>query len=162
MAKFTKFVHDTQAMKARHAGGDYSTARGPFIEGERLIFGRITIPAGTRAEPHSHPNEQFSYVLQGRVRMVIAGKTKIARPGDIIHTPAGAIHSATVIGKEDHIFITCKDASWGIHGIKAGAGGAKKAAKKAVKKKAAKKKSAKKAVKKTAKKPAKRAKKIAR
>ena len=172
MAKFTKFVHNTRTMKARHAGGDYSTARGPFIEGERLIFGRITIPAGTKAEPHSHPNEQFSYVLQGRVRMVIAGKTRIARPGDIIHTPAGAIHSATVIGKEDHIFITCKDASWGIHGIKAGAAGGKtrKAAKKAAKKSAKKKttkKSAKKAVKKkgakkTAKKPVKKTKKTAR
>ena len=89
--------------------------------------------------------------------MVIAGKTKIAQPGDIIHTPAGAIHSATVIGKEDHIFITCKDASWGIHGIKAGAGGAKKAAKKktakkTAKKKVAKKKTVKKKTKKTARK----------
>ncbi|MDP6279825.1 MAG: cupin domain-containing protein, partial [Nitrospinota bacterium] len=120
MAKFTKFVHNTRTMKARHAGGDYSTAHGPFIEGERLIFGKITIPAGTKAEPHSHPNEQFSYVVQGRVRMVISGKSKIAGPGDITHTPAGAVHSATVIGDEDHVFITCKDASWGIHGIKAG------------------------------------------
>ena len=131
-------------MKARHAGGDYSTAHGPFIEGERLIFGKITIPAGTRAEPHSHPNEQFSYVLQGRVRMVINGKTKIAKVGDIIHTPANAIHSATVLGDEDHIFITTKDASWGIHGIKQGAAKPKSKVKKAAKKKTAKKKVAKK------------------
>lgn len=132
-------------MKARHAGGDYSTAHGPFIEGERLIFGKITIPAGTKAEPHSHPNEQFSYVLQGRVRMVINGKTKIAKAGDIIHTPANAIHSATVLGDEDHIFITTKDASWGIHGIKQGSAEPKAKAKKAVKKKTAKKATKKKA-----------------
>ena len=144
--KFTKFVHDTRTMKPRHAGGDYSTAHGPYIEGERMIFGKITIPAGTKAEPHSHPNEQFSYVLQGRVRMVIGGKTKIAKAGDIIHTPAGAIHSATVLGDEDHIFITCKDAVWGIHGIKANGAAAKK--------KSAAKKSVKKSVKKAAKKPA--------
>jgi quercetin dioxygenase-like cupin family protein len=134
-------------MKARHAGGDYSTAHGPFIEGERLIFGKITIPAGTKAEPHSHPNEQFSYVLQGRVRMTINGKVKIAKRGDIIHTPANAIHSATVLGDEDHIFITTKDASWGIHGIKQG--GAKPKAKKITKKKAAKKTTKKKVAKKT-------------
>ncbi len=138
--KFTKFVHNTKTMKPRHAGGDYSTARGPFIEGERMIFGKITIPAGTKAEFHSHPNEQFSYVLQGRVRMVIDGKTKIAKAGDIIHTPANAIHSATVLGDEDHIFITCKDAVWGIHGIKADGPKAKKsAARKSSKKKAVKK-----------------------
>lgn len=147
--KFSKFIHNTRTMKPRHAGGDYSTAHGPFIEGERLIFGKITIPAGTKAEPHSHPNEQFSYVLQGRVRMVIGGKTKIAGPGDIIHTPAGAVHSATVLGDEDHIFITCKDASWGIHGIKEN--GTKKKTPKAKVKKAAKK-PAKKKVKKAAKK----------
>ncbi|MEE9239750.1 MAG: cupin domain-containing protein [bacterium] len=148
--KFTKFIHNTRTMKPRHAGGDYSIAHGPFIEGERMIFGKITIPAGTKAELHSHPNEQFSYVLQGRVRMVIGGKTKIAGPGDIIHTPAGAIHSATVLGDEDHIFITCKDASWGIHGIKANGAAAKKksAAKKSVKK-AAKKPARKTARKKT-------------
>ncbi len=151
MAKHAKFVHNTRTMKSRHAGGDYSTAHGPFLEGDRMIFGKITIPAGTRAEPHSHPNEQFSYVLQGRVRMVIAGKTKIAVPGDIIHTPANAIHSATVLGDEDHVFITCKDASWGIHGIKAG--GAKAKAKSAARKTA--KKTAKKiTARKTAKKKA--------
>ena len=50
MVKFAKFVHNTRTMKPRHAGGDYSTAHGPFIEGERLIFGKITIPAGTKAD----------------------------------------------------------------------------------------------------------------
>lgn len=142
--KYKSYVHSTGTMKARHAGGDYSTAHGPFIEGERLIFGKITIPAGTRAEPHSHPNEQFSYVLQGRVRMTINGKVKIAKAGDIIHTPANAIHSATVLGDEDHIFITTKDASWGIHGIKQGSAKPKAKAKKAVAKKTTKKKVAKK------------------
>jgi quercetin dioxygenase-like cupin family protein len=145
MAKrYKSYVHNTGTMKARHAGGDYSTAFGPFIEGERLIFGKITIPAGTRAEPHSHPNEQFSYVLQGRVRMTINGKVKTAKAGDIIHTPANAIHSATVLGDEDHIFITTKDASWGIHGIKQGSAKPKATSKKAVKKKTTKKKVAKK------------------
>jgi quercetin dioxygenase-like cupin family protein len=144
MVKFTKFVHNTRTMNSRHAGGDYSTAHGPFIEGERLIFGKITIPAGTKAEPHSHPNEQFSYVLQGRVRMTMGGKVKMAGPGDIIHTPANTVHSATVIGNEDHIFITCKDASWGIHGIKAD-GPKKKTARKLAKKKTVKKSANKKA-----------------
>jgi len=147
MRKFSKFIHNTRTMKPRHAGGDYSTAHGPFIEGQRMIFGKITIPAGTRAEPHSHPNEQFSFVLQGRVRVVIAGKKKTAGPGDIIHVPAGTVHSAEVLGEEDHVFITVKDASWGIHGIRAGASpAAKRPARRApAKKKAAKRPARKKA-----------------
>ncbi len=124
------YYYSTKTMKARHAGGDYSTARGPFVEGERMIFGKMTIPAGTRAELHSHPNEQFSYIIQGRIRMEVAGKKRTLGPGDIIHVPANTLHSATVIGEEDHVFITVKDSSWGIHGVKAapGAKGGKKRA----------------------------------
>ena len=152
-----QYFYSTDEMDKNMAGEGYSPAKGSWVTGEKIIFGLITIPAGTKSEPHNHPNEQFSYVLQGRVRMVIAGKSKIAVPGDIIHTPAGAVHSATVIGDEDHIFITCKDASWGIHGIKAGESKTKtkSAAKKAVKKKT-KKKTVRKTVKKKAKKTTKK------
>ena len=133
--------YNTKTMKQKHAGGDYSTAHGPFVVGKRIIFGRITITRGTRAELHSHPNEQFSYILQGRVRMEVAGKKKTLGPGDIIHVPANTLHSATVVGGEDHVFITVKDASWGIHGVKAKAG-AKVAGKPAPRKAPAKRKAA--------------------
>ena len=89
------------------------------------------------------PCKQMSPHLEA-VAEEMAGKVKIAKAGDIIHTPANAIHSATVLGDEDHIFITTKDASWGIHGIKQGSAKPKATAKKAVKKKTTKKKVAKK------------------
>ena len=41
-----------------HGGPDYTTAVGPCVEGDRMIVALMRMPAGTGAEPHSHPNEQ--------------------------------------------------------------------------------------------------------
>ncbi len=111
--------YDTKEMENRLAGGDYSTANGAWVDGERIIFGDITVPAGTGAEPHSHPNEQFIIVLSGRAHFVIDGDEKTVGPGEIVHIPAETIHSTKVVGDEDLHFITAKDTSWGIVGTKA-------------------------------------------
>ena len=115
----TKYYYDTKLMKKAEAGRGYSTAVGAWVEGERIIFGDICIPAGTKAEPHSHPNEQFIIVLQGRIQYDIDGDEKIVGKGEIVHIPPNVIHSAEVIGDEDFLFITAKDTSWGIRGTPA-------------------------------------------
>ena len=105
-------------MDKLEAGTGYSTATGSWVDGAKVIFGEIRIPAGTRAEPHTHPNEQFIYVLSGQCRMVIEGDERVVGKGDLIHIPAEAVHSADVIGDEDWMFVTAKDTSWGIVGSK--------------------------------------------
>ena len=70
------YFFDSTKMPNQDAGGDYSTANGPFVKGKKIIFGKFTIPSGTRAETHSHPNEQFIFPLQGKARMTIKGKKK--------------------------------------------------------------------------------------
>ena len=112
----TQYYYDTKDMEKAEAGRNYSTAVGTWVEGERIIFGDICIPAGTKAEPHSHPNEQFIIVLQGRVRYDIEGDVKVVEKGEIVHIPPNIVHSAEVVGDEDFLFITAKDTSWGIHG----------------------------------------------
>ena len=108
--------YSTDDMENRLAGEGYSTANGTWVEGERIIFGLITIPAGTRSEPHSHPNEQFSIVLSGSIRVNVEGDEQVLVKDDINYRPADAIHSAEVVGEEDYVFVTAKDTSWGIQG----------------------------------------------
>jgi quercetin dioxygenase-like cupin family protein len=108
--------YSTDEMENRLAGEGYSTANGTWVEGERIIFGLITIPAGTRSEPHSHPNEQFSIVLSGSIRVNVEGDEQVLVKDDINYRPADAIHSAEVVGEEDYVFVTAKDTSWGIQG----------------------------------------------
>ena len=113
------YFYDTEAMEKGLAGEDYSPTEGAWVTGERIIFGKMRIPAGGMAELHSHPNEQFAVVLAGTCRMTIGGETGTITAGDIAHIPADTVHSAEILGDEDYVFVTAKDTSWGIQGIKA-------------------------------------------
>jgi quercetin dioxygenase-like cupin family protein len=112
-------VFDLAKVNRIMGGPDYSTAEGACVEGDRMIVGLMRMPAGTGAEPHSHPNEQWIYVLEGTFRAKIGGKEIEARPGSVVYIPANAIHSGAAGKDADVVFFTVKDASHGLQGIKA-------------------------------------------
>jgi len=102
-------------------GPAYSTAFGPCVEGDRLIVALMRIPAGTKSEPHTHPNEQWIYVLEGTFDVTVSGKRSLVRPGSLIYIPANTVHSASATPEADVVFFTAKDGSHSLHGIKAAA-----------------------------------------
>ena len=101
-------------------GPDYSTANGTCVEGERMMVALMRMPAGTGAEPHSHPNEQWIFILEGTFRAEIDGRELEAKPGSILYIPAGVVHSGQASPEADVVFFTVKDTSHGLHGVKAG------------------------------------------
>lgn len=109
--------YNPKTMKRGLAGASYSTSEGVWVDGKKIIFGVIDKPAGTGSRPHRHPNEQFIFVQQGRLKAMIEGKRKTVRTGGIIHIPANALHSMVATDEEDVVFIVAKDASWGIEGV---------------------------------------------
>ena len=99
------------------AGGTYSTAAGSLIEGERIQCGLMNMPKGTGARPHTHPNEQWIYVVQGMLDCEIEGVKAVAPAGTLIYVPANAVHTVVAVPNEgDVVFFTCKDMSYGIVG----------------------------------------------
>lgn len=100
-------------------GPDYSTANGACVEGERMIVGLMRMPAGTGAEAHSHPNEQWIYILEGTFHATIGGKSVEAKPGSVLYIPADTVHGGKASPDGDVVFFTVKDASHSLHGIKA-------------------------------------------
>ena len=102
-----------------NAGATYSTAQGPVIEGVHTQVGLMRKAKGTGARPHSHPNEQWNYIVQGRVRATIGGEETIAGPGTLLYLPANVVHSTVALPEEDVVFFVVKDLSHGIHGIPA-------------------------------------------
>ncbi len=60
-----RYTFDLARLSAIDAGPGYSTAHGPVVEGERIQIGLMRMPRGTGGRPHSHPNEQWIYVLEG-------------------------------------------------------------------------------------------------
>jgi quercetin dioxygenase-like cupin family protein len=115
-----EYVFDLAQINHILGGPDYSTANGSCVEGERMIVGLMRMPAGTGAEPHSHPNEQWIYILEGVFHAHIDGKDVEAKAGSVIYVPANAVHSGKAGADRDVVFFTVKDASHGLHGIRAG------------------------------------------
>jgi mannose-6-phosphate isomerase-like protein (cupin superfamily) len=88
-----EYVFDLASVNHILGGPDYSTANGSCVEGDRMIVGLMRMPAGTGAAPHSHPNEQWIYILQGVFRAEIGGEAVEAKAGSVIYVPANVVHS---------------------------------------------------------------------
>ncbi len=114
-----EYVFDLASVNHILGGPDYSTANGACVEGERMIVGLMRMPAGTGAEAHSHPNEQWIYILQGTFRGTIGEREFEAKAGSVVYVPADMVHSGKATPEADVVFFTCKDASHSLHGIKA-------------------------------------------
>ena len=99
-------------------GPDYSTANGACVEGERMIAALMRMPAGTGAQPQSHPNEQWIYILEGTFAGKIGSQEINAPPGTCLYIPAETIHSGGATPERDVVFFTVKDGSHSLHGIK--------------------------------------------
>lgn len=103
-------------------GPDYSTANGSCVEGDRMIVALMRMPAGTGAEPHSHPNEQWIYILEGTFRATVGGQEVEAQPGSVLYIPSNTIHAGKATPEADVVFFTVKDASHSLHGMRVVAG----------------------------------------
>ena len=113
-------VFDLANLPSVDAGTGYSTARGPVVEGETIQVGLISKPRGTGARLHKHPNEQWNYVLKGKLRVSIEGEEdQIAGPGTVVYLPANRVHSTVATTDEDVLFLAIKDMSHGIVGMAA-------------------------------------------
>jgi quercetin dioxygenase-like cupin family protein len=114
------YLFDLPNLAKMGAGENYSTSFGSVVEGERIQIGLMSKPRGTGARPHSHPNEQWNYVLKGKLRVYIEGEEeRIAGPGTLIYFPANKIHATVALPDEDVVFFVAKDLSYGIAGIPA-------------------------------------------
>jgi quercetin dioxygenase-like cupin family protein len=113
--------HLFELAKVNHilGGPDYSTAAGACVEGERMMVALMRMPAGTGAEPHSHPNEQWIFILEGTFRATVGGQDIEAKPGSVIYIPSDTMHSGKATPEADVLFFTVKDTSHGLHGVKA-------------------------------------------
>ena len=99
-----------------NAGTGYSTSHGGVVEGERMLVGLIDKPRGTGSRMHSHPNEQFNYVVKGTLKGSVNGVPVLAPAGTLVYIPANAPHTLVATPEEDVIFLALKDLSHGIIG----------------------------------------------
>ena len=68
----------------------YSNTTAVVIEGKRIQVGLAFEKAGRGSEPHSHPNEQFNFVLKGTFRVKVGDGEEMLAPQGSRSRLAGA------------------------------------------------------------------------
>ena len=84
----------------------HSRAHGELLTGESIEVGRLRFKAGEGATPHAHPQEQFMFVIEGRLRVTLDGETAEIGPGDAFHARPNVLHNVTAL--EDSQVLSCK------------------------------------------------------
>ena len=77
----------------------------------RLIMGQQQELLWARFDPgstyrmHSHPYEQMSVIIQGRMKLTVGEEVRVVGPGDMWHALPNVPHGGEILGDEMLIFI---------------------------------------------------------
>jgi quercetin dioxygenase-like cupin family protein len=93
-----------------------SSTIGAVLTGRSIVCTLGRQGAGTGAKAHTHPNEQFNYILRGTMMSDIEADRVFASAGSILHTPGSVVHTGLACPDEDLVFLAVKDTRHGIVG----------------------------------------------
>lgn len=63
----------------------------------KVMVGRTDVAQGYVVPAHSHDNEQVTWVMSGKWRFQLEGKTVDVGPGEMIFIPANVVHTAEAL-----------------------------------------------------------------
>jgi quercetin dioxygenase-like cupin family protein len=85
-------VDKTSAPRPLHVVGEEITVLASGGQtGSYEIFNQAG-PEGSGPPPHSHPWDEAFYVIRGEIEFGVGDKALVARPGTLVHLPAGTTH----------------------------------------------------------------------
>ena len=65
------------------------------MEGKEAIMYVAELPPGAAAGKHTHPGEEFAYILDGTLTLEPQGQApKTYKAGEVFHNPAKVVHDA--------------------------------------------------------------------
>lgn len=71
-----------------------------MVVGQNVMMVRFTFDAFLVTPEHTHPHEQMSLVVKGRVKFFIDGEERIVSAGNVLHFPPHNRHGATMLDEE--------------------------------------------------------------
>jgi len=71
-----------------------------MVIGQNVMMCRFTFDPFLVTPEHTHPHEQMTLVVKGRVRFFIDGVENIVAAGDVLHFPPHNRHGATMMDEE--------------------------------------------------------------
>ncbi len=71
-----------------------------MIVGQKMTMCRFTFDPLIVTPEHTHPHEQMTLIVQGKVKFTIEGEPRILSAGDVLHFPPYNRHGATMLDEE--------------------------------------------------------------
>ena len=71
-----------------------------MVVGRNLMMCRFTFEPFLVTPEHTHPHEQMTLVVKGRVKFFVSGEERIVSAGDVLHFPPHNRHGATMLDEE--------------------------------------------------------------
>ena len=118
-----RYVFDLYGIRRIAAGGSsdskmhYANTQAALVEGKNVQVGLAFEKRGCGARPHTHPNEQFNFVVKGTLKVDVGDQKGLLVPtGSVAYFPANVVHRSIATPDEDVVFFVVKDLSHGIAG----------------------------------------------
>jgi quercetin dioxygenase-like cupin family protein len=73
--------------------------KGRFFHSEHMTFAYYTVAAGASVHEHTHSNDEVWNIVEGRLKVTIAGETRVVGPGVAAVIPSNASHSVKALTK---------------------------------------------------------------
>ncbi len=70
---------------------------GQYVHGATTTLGYVTLAKGSQLPLHHHPQEQLTYMLDGKLEMHIGDELVVLEPGTVKVIPSNTPHSAVAL-----------------------------------------------------------------
>ncbi|WP_066195758.1 MULTISPECIES: cupin domain-containing protein [Gracilibacillus] len=67
--------------------------------GKDLMMMEVIFEEGAQGASHSHPHEQLTYCLEGRLLFTVGQQETVMEEGESLQIPSNAIHGVTALTK---------------------------------------------------------------
>lgn len=71
-----------------------------MVVGQNVMVVRFAFEPFLITPEHTHPHEQMTLVMKGKVKFFISGEEHIVSAGDVLHFPPHNRHGATMLDEE--------------------------------------------------------------
>jgi quercetin dioxygenase-like cupin family protein len=68
-----------------------------FVSGEQETVAQIYLKRGAVVPQHAHQSDQMTYVLQGALKLLVAGDEVTLRDGELLHIRPGVMHQVEAL-----------------------------------------------------------------
>ena len=68
-----------------------------IVSGEKFMVVELTLAKGAIVGTHSHPHEQMTHVVSGRLEFDVQGKKRVLGQDEVAHLPPNVPHGAVAL-----------------------------------------------------------------